>query len=265
MVKGKAADPAALVEAFDDLPEAARDALLRRLGEYDDSRVRDLTRQLFAGAVINESELLAAIERSPSIEVRQHAASALVERGSDAVRRMLDSPRLIGTLPPETVAFAAARIARRDALDLTRRLSEAEITPRLLVALGGAGYPDAIEILLHFVSDGRDERADAAGGALATLSGIDLVEPAGDEDAASEIWSRSAERWRAALTHALSGQRSYERIVRGGAWSSERVKESLSEPHARNGVRRTLAAALGTEWADRSVTTYYWLQRRTSA
>jgi hypothetical protein len=263
MVKGKAAEPAALMEAFDDLPEAARDALRQRLDEYTDSRVRDLTRQVFASAVIDDDELLAAIERSPSIEVRQHAAAALVERGPDAVRRILDSPGLVEALPLETIAFAAARIARRDATDLTRRLSEAEITPRLLVALGGTGYLDAIEILLHFVGDRSHERADAAGGALAALSGIDLVEPAGEEDAASEIWSRSAESWRAALASALSGPRTYERIARGGAWSPERVKESLSDRHTRNGVRRTLAGALGNESLGGSVASYYWLQRRT--
>jgi len=258
------ADIVVLSEAFSDLPEVARDALRRRVGEYADPRMGHLV-ALLLGDHDDEEQLIATVERASSVEARHAAATALIERGSDAIGSLLDSAALVGALPPETIAFVAARATRRDAFDLSRRLSKTDMTPRLLAALGATGYREAIEILLEFVDDSNGERADAAGSALAALSGVDLVEPAGEEDAANEMWSRSAERWRSALAQVPPLQHASERIVRGRAWSLERVKEWLLDPQGRNGVRRVLATALGKDWAGLCVTSYYWLQRGTAS
>jgi 3-oxoacyl-[acyl-carrier-protein] synthase-1 len=260
----QSADVVVLAEAFSDLPDLARDALRQRVGEYADPRMEHLVARLL-GDQHDEEQLIATIERSSSVEARHAAAATLIERGSDAIGWLLDSAALVGTLPPETVAFAAARATRRDAFDLSRRLPKADMTPRLLAALGATGYREAIDILLNFVDDASAERADAAGGALAALSGVDLVEPAGEEDAANEVWSRSAERWRSVLAQVPSPPHASERIVRGRAWSLERAKEWLVDPQGRNGVRRVLAAALGKEWASHNITRYYWLQPRTGS
>jgi 3-oxoacyl-[acyl-carrier-protein] synthase-1 len=258
------ADVVVLAEAFSDLPERAREALRRRVGEYADPRMEQLVARLL-GDHEDEERLVATVERASSLEARQAAAVALIERGSDAIGWLLDSATLVGTLPPETVALAAARATRRDAFDLSRRVAKNDMTPRLLAALGATGHREAIEILLQFVDDASAERADAAAGALAALSGVDLIEPAGEEDAGNEAWSRSAERWRSALLQVPSPRQVSERIVRGRAWSLEWAKEWLVDPQGRNGVRRVLATALGKDWAGHSVTSYYWLQRRTAA
>jgi len=258
------ADIVVLSEAFGDLPEVARDALRRRIGEYTDPRMGHLVARLL-GDHEDEEQLIATVERASSVDARHAAAAALIERGSDAIGWLLGSPALVGALPPETVAFAAARAAQRDAFDLSWRLPKSDMTPRLLAALGATGYREAIEILLDFVEDASAERADAAGGALAALSGVDLVELAGEEDAANKMWSRSAERWRSALAQVPLSPHASERIVRGRAWSLERVKERLLDPQGRNGVRRVLAAAAGNDWAGHRVTSYYWLQRGTAS
>lgn len=264
MAKGKDADPAALIEAFDDLPEATRQALRRALGEHADNRVRDLARDVWPDTAIDEDELRTAIVGNASVEVREHAASALVAGGGDGLQWILDSPRIRALLTPETVVWAAARSGRPDAAALARRLSEAEYTPRLLLALGSAGYPDVIDILLHFVSDESADRADAAGASLAALTGVDLVEPGGEEDAASEVWSRSADGWRAALRRAFSGPGLHQRMVRGVEWSADRVEAVRADPHVRNGIRRALAGVVGSQRGGPSAAAYYWLQRDVS-
>src|SRR6185503_3395352 len=160
---------------------------------------------------------------------------------------------------PETVAWAVACGGDHGATALSQRLSEADVTPRLLQALGGAGYAEAIPFLLHFISDQDMDRADAASASLAAITGVDLVEPPAMDDAANENWCRSADLWRATLKTAFASRHLDERMVRGESWSSRSVERALADPAMRNGVRRTLRTRFGS--ARIAPTSYYWLQR----
>jgi hypothetical protein len=254
----------AIVEAAEDLPEAHGDLVRHRLRESGDPRMHELAEPLLARVPVDERALLTAIERSSAMDARLRAVSLLAKRNSEGLRALLASSRLVGSVPPETAAWATAHLALRDAAKVAHTLDDSEITPRLLTALGGTGYTDAIELLLRFVNDADQHRAHAAAGALAALTGIDLVEPEDEHQAGDETWARSAERWREALARIWSSLNSHERVVRGTAWSEGALRGALSDPSIRNGVRRSLAIASGREGHLLQTTSYYWLQPRRS-
>jgi hypothetical protein len=262
LVKGKQPQPAALVEAFEDLPNAVRNAVHRGLLDHEDGRVRDLAREVFPDRVADERDLLAAIQENTSTEPREAAASLLGDLDGDGLDLVLDSPRIRTLLKPETIVWATARRGRAEAVELVRRLSAADVTPRLLTALGSNGYSDALAILLHFVGDENIDRADAAAAAIAAMTGVDVVDPGGEDDAADNVWSRSPDRWREALRSAFAGRSRPERMLMGAEWSAERIEHLRADARVRNGVRRTLAAALGSSRVHEPATAYYWLQRR---
>jgi hypothetical protein len=213
---------AALAEALGDLPDSAVEALARRLNGQASPRLQ---------------EVLASL---PAVEI--------------------DAARIGESLTGEPAAWAAARAARRDAHEVAARLPEDQVTPRLLFALGGAGYAGALDLLLRFVADPDPDRANAAGSALAALTGIDVLEPADPEETGSETWSRSPDRWRDAIEQARIRPREPERLLRGKRWTLERAERELGDPATLNGVRRSLATRSRPR-----LTAYYWLQKRIPA
>jgi hypothetical protein len=261
-MKGKDAQPGVLIEAFNDLPKPTRNAVRQGLLDHEDSRVRDLAGEVFPSRTADRHRLLAAIQENTGTEPREQAASLLGELASDGPDTLLDSPRIRELLRPETIAWATARGGRAGAVQLVQRLSASDVTPRLLTALGSGGYSDALPILLHFVGDENVDRADAAGAAIAALTGVDVLESGGEGDAADETWSRSAARWREALRKVFAGRSLPERMLAGTVWSTDLLEDLRADSQARNGVRRTLAAAVGSLGVEAPAVAYYWLQKR---
>jgi hypothetical protein len=262
LIEGPDAIPVAAIEAFDDLPESVRQSLLGELSTHRDARARALAGRLSQAPAIDSSTLLEQIETSLRPGDRESACAALVRQGGVGLRMLLDSPRLLATLPQETAAWAMARGAWPNAVDLTRALPPNEATPRLLTALGGTGYAAAVPVLLDLVSDERGDLADAAGAAIAALTGIELVRSTAGEEAESEVWSRDRRQWSDAVERLSLPISGTARLVRGAPWTARRAEDALSDPKARNGVRRVLALGLGFDSASRRTTSFYWLQKR---
>lgn len=264
LMKGRHSQPGALIEAFHDLPSEIRHSMERQLASHHDRRVRDLATALFQEPTDPEAGV--TIDGRESTERRDRPTSPSVEGGRD--RRAdsdYSSQSSADTATHEAAAWRAAKHGQNDAPALARKLPEPEVTPRLLEALGGAGYTEAIPILLHFVNDRDLTRADAAGAALAAITGVDLVEPSDESEAADEHWCRSQERWRETLRREFANRDLLPRMIAGSLWSIDSATKLWRNPATRNGIRRTLLSVIesGSTLTGRT-TDYYWLQRNES-